>query len=103
MHERRWRHTKLEIQYKFKQTLEWTDSHQKAFDQLVNACCSPPVLGFADYTLPFTLHTDASAHGLGAVLYQEQEGKQRVIAYVNRSLKLKGIVDRQLYNKNNTL
>lgn len=45
-----------------------------------------PVLGFADPKLPYTLHTDASTTGLGAALYQEQDGKMRVIDYANRGL-----------------
>ena len=32
------------------------------------------------------LHVDASRKGLGAVLYQEQDGKLHVIAYASRSL-----------------
>lgn len=51
-------------------------------DQLVN----PPVLAYPDFELPFVLHTDASDKGLGAVLYQSQNGKLRVIGYGSRTL-----------------
>ena len=50
-----------------------------AFKNLKTMCVSTPILAYPDYQLPFTLHTDSSTDGLGAVLYQKQDGKQRVI------------------------
>ena len=64
----------------------WTEGCQKAFQDIIEKLTTAPVLGFADYTKPFQLHTDASTRGLGATLYQEQDGKTRVIAYASRGL-----------------
>ena len=47
---------------------------------------NPPVLAYPDYSQPFILHADASKDGLGAVLYQVQDGKMRVIGYASRTL-----------------
>ena len=66
--------------------IEWTDLANAAFDKLKTMCVSTPILAYPDYQLPFTLHTDSSTDGLGAVLYQKQDGKQRVIAYASRSV-----------------
>uniref|UniRef100_A0A7N8YIE6 Gypsy retrotransposon integrase-like protein 1 n=1 Tax=Mastacembelus armatus TaxID=205130 RepID=A0A7N8YIE6_9TELE len=66
--------------------LVWTDQHQSALEELIDCLLHPPVLGFPDFTQPFIVHTDASHKGLGAVLYQRQNGKLRVIAYGSRSL-----------------
>ena len=58
-----------------------------AFYSLKEKLTSPPILAFADYKLPFQVSTDASTQGLGAILYQVQDGKSRVIAYASRGLK----------------
>ncbi len=50
---------------------------------LINALA----LALQDYNVPFTVYTDASAPGLGAVLMQpDARGKIRVIAYASRTL-----------------
>ena len=66
--------------------IQWTSSHQETVNQLVDELTRPPVLGYLDFTEPFVLHSDASQVGLGAVLYQRQQGKMRVIAYGSRTL-----------------
>ena len=66
--------------------IEWTDAADTAFEHLKALCVSTPILAYPDYQLPFTLHTDSSTDGLGAVLYQKQDGKLRVIAYASRSV-----------------
>ena len=65
---------------------EWGCTQQTAFDSLKQQLISFPILGFPQYNQPFELHTDASTKGLGAVLYQDQGGVKRVIAYASRSL-----------------
>jgi transposase InsO family protein len=64
----------------------WGIEQEEAFVKLKELLGSPPILGFADYATPFELHTDASQRGLGAVLYQKQGGKLRVISYASRGL-----------------
>ncbi len=62
----------------------WTDDCQQAFETLIVKLTKAPV--FADPGLTYVLHTDASTTGLGAALYQEQDGALRVIAYASRGL-----------------
>ena len=68
-----------------KTLIYWSEAAQSAFEILKELCVNAPILAFPDYKLPFILHTDSSTEGLGAVLYQKQEGKLRVIAYASRS------------------
>ena len=64
----------------------WMEQHQKAVESLLDHLVSPPILGYPDFSKPFVLHTDTSQEGLGAVLYQKQDGKTRVIGYGSRTL-----------------
>ena len=67
-------------------TEKWGTPHQRAFETLIEILSTEPVIGIADKTLPFELHCDASGYGLGAVLYQKQNGVTKVIAYASRGL-----------------
>ncbi|GFN95390.1 Pol polyprotein [Plakobranchus ocellatus] len=58
-----------------------------AFNNLKSALTTAPVLGYADFSLPFQLEVDASFEGLGAILKQEQPQGRKVIAYASRSLR----------------
>lgn len=60
---------------------------QQAFEHLKEKLTCAPTLGYADFTLPFVLETDASNLGLGAVLYQQQGGRKTAIAYASWRLR----------------
>ncbi len=65
----------------------WSSECQSAFELLKEKLTSAPVLRYADFSLPFILETDASHEGLGAILYQQQGGCKRVIAFASRRLR----------------
>ena len=64
----------------------WGPEQQEALETLQRICTESPILAYADVKALFVLHTDASGDGLGAVLYQVQDGQKRVKAYSSRSL-----------------
>ena len=72
--------TKQDVQF------QWTPQCQESFDQLKVLLTSPPVLAYPDFEQKFTLYTDASGQGLGAVLEQQVDGHPHPIAYASRSL-----------------
>lgn len=69
-----------------KTPVQWTPKHSAVVSRFVDMLTNPPILAYPDCDLPFVLHTDASNEGLGAVLYQQQGGKLRVIGYGSRTL-----------------
>lgn len=68
-------------------SFQWTNDCERAFLELKERLITTPVLAYPDFGIPFILQTDASLDGLGAVLAQEQDGKEQVVAYASRSLR----------------
>lgn len=68
------------------QRVVWQDVHQVALEYIIDVLTNPPVMAYPKFEDPFILHIDASEQGLGAVLYQRQEGKLKVIGYGSRTL-----------------
>ena len=64
----------------------WTDECEVAFETLKRALTNPPLLAYPDFTVEFTLSTDASLTAIGAVLSQVQKGTERVVAYFSQKL-----------------
>lgn len=64
-----------------KKHFRWTDEAEVAFENLKEALAKPLTLSRPDPRLPFHLQTDASMHGMGAVVYQiTPEGERRIIS-----------------------
>ena len=64
----------------------WSTDCQKSFDDLKSALTSYPIVAHYRDTGALTVYTDASYDGIGAILTQEQEGEEKVISYLSRSL-----------------
>ena len=65
---------------------EWTDECQESFQRIKDCLVEAPILCCPDYSLPFSVQTDASGYGIGAVLSQPHPKGDRVICYLSRSL-----------------
>ncbi len=68
-------------------TWVWTDECQTAFDTIKQDLTNAPVLIPPDLSKSFKVQTDASEFGLGAVLTQDLEGEEHVVAYASRLLR----------------
>ena len=65
----------------------WSPQCQTAFQQLKECLISSPVLCYPSFDKRFVIETDASQHGLGAILLQEQpDNKLHSVAYASRAL-----------------
>ena len=64
----------------------WSADCQDAFDRLKTLLTTSPITAFPDFSQSFRLYTDASSAGLGAILAQVREGKERIICCASRSL-----------------
>ncbi|GFU63702.1 retrovirus-related Pol polyprotein from transposon 17.6 [Trichonephila clavipes] len=69
-----------------KQKFIWTVDCNNAFNKLKDALTSAPILAYPEIGKQFILDTDASHESIGAVLSQEIDGQERVIAYFSKCL-----------------
>ena len=65
---------------------QWTSEQDEAFARLKERLITAPVLGMPRDEGTYYLDTDASDVGLGAVLSQDQNGREVVLAYTSRTL-----------------
>ena len=61
----------------------WGDEQQKAFDEIKNRLLKPPILSMPDRRGRFLLYSDTSKFATGSALYQVQDGKPKLIAYMS--------------------
>ena len=64
----------------------WSEECQTAFDRLKTLLTTSPITAFPDFSQAFHLYTDASTAGLGAILAQVRDGKERIICCASRAL-----------------
>ena len=65
---------------------QWTSEAQEAFDRLKQLLIRPPVLAYHLPNTRFIVDTDASAFSVRGVLSQIQNGNERLIAYMSKSM-----------------
>ena len=68
------------------EVFHWGADYQDAFDRLKTLLTTSPITAFPDFSQFFRLYTDASTAGLGAILSQVREGRERIICCASRSL-----------------
>ncbi|KAF8790657.1 Retrovirus-related Pol polyprotein like [Argiope bruennichi] len=69
-----------------KEKFIWAHECDNAFNKLKDALTSAPVLAYPEIGKQFILDTDVSLESIGAVLSQEIDGQERVIAYFSKCL-----------------
>ena len=64
----------------------WTCAHEAEFTDLKDALTSPDTMLIApDFSQPFEVHTNASKHGVGAMLAQWYKDKLKAVKFSSRS------------------
>ncbi|CAH2211450.1 jg9766, partial [Pararge aegeria aegeria] len=64
--------------------LNWKPEHENIRQQIIAILSDKPVLMIFNPDYPIELHTDASADGYGAILFQKVDGVLRVVEYFSK-------------------
>ena len=64
----------------------WGKEQQDSFEEIKHRLITPPVLHMPNKTGRFHLYSDTSKFATGTTLYQIQNGKPKLIAYVSKRL-----------------
>ena len=64
----------------------WGEEQQNAFDEIKSRLLKQPVLSMPDRRGRFLLYSDTSKFATGSGLYQVQDGKPKLIAYVSKRM-----------------
>jgi hypothetical protein len=70
-----------------KNSFNSTEAQTSAFNTLKKCLITAPVMALPNFSLPFTLETDASGNGIGAILMQQG----RPLAYFSKTLGVKSV------------
>lgn len=78
----------------------WSPEAEDAFKKLKKALTSAPVISCPDFSLPFTIHCDASNVGIGGVLTQVFDSEEHPVSFFSRCLNVHernyGVTEREL-------
>jgi transposase InsO family protein len=66
--------------------ITWTQEYQEIYKAAINLLSSDLVLAFPNFEQKFVVGTDASDHGISAILYQEYDGRTYYIKFASRAL-----------------
>ena len=64
----------------------WGEEQQMAFEEIKHRLIKPPILHLPNSAGGFHLYSDTSKFATGSVLYQIQNGKPKLTAYVSKRL-----------------
>jgi len=77
---------KLLDELKNKNKWTWIEEYQQAFEKLKEKIMSQLVLFLLKREGKFKVEMNASGHAIGGVLFQEQEGKWKLIVFLSRTI-----------------
>ena len=77
----------LTILTKDKEPYNWNKEQEEGFNYLKESLVTCATLAHPDYSQPMIIHPDASGYGLGAILLQVIDGKEKPLGFASRLLK----------------